>query len=125
MVEEIYLSSDGSKELEKVKRSASLLIDASKNVKNMQQEMEAAVRNVRQQYQKLKNTHDEHEFLQDHKYIHLDLLELQELLIKAGYLQPDEQVVNQDVKIGSLGMEAASEVFYNMVMNFYPDTLSP
>ena len=52
--------------------------------------MEAAVRNVRSQYQKLKAAHDEHSFLQEHKYIHLDLLELQEMLIKAGYLQPDE-----------------------------------
>ena len=52
--------------------------------------MEAAVRNVRIQYQKLKDAHDQHSFLSEHKYIHLELLELQELLIKAGYLHPDE-----------------------------------
>jgi hypothetical protein len=40
-------------------------------------------------------------------------------------LQPDEQVVNKGVKVGTLGMEAASEVFYDMVLNFYPDALSP
>ena len=39
----------------------------------MQKEMEAAVRNVRAQYAKLKACHDEHEFLQENKYINLDL----------------------------------------------------
>jgi len=42
----------------------------------MQQEMEAAVRNVRNQYAKLKEAHDKHEFLKGHQYISLDLMEL-------------------------------------------------
>ena len=42
----------------------------------MQKEMEAAVRNVRAQYTALKAAHDEHEFLQENKYVHLDLQEL-------------------------------------------------
>jgi len=42
----------------------------------MQKEMEAAVRNVRLQYQRLKEAHDKHTFLSEHKYIQLDLLEL-------------------------------------------------
>ena len=87
--------------------------------------MEAAVRNVRAQYTKLKKAHDEHEFLQENPYVHLDLLELQEMLIKAGYLSPDEQKVGEDVSIGNLGMDAAVEVFYNMVMNYHPNALSP
>jgi len=56
------------------------------------------------------------------------LLELQELLIKAGYLHPDEQPL-KDVEhvghVGTLGMDAAVEVFYDMVLNFYPNALSP
>jgi len=52
--------------------------------------MESAVRNVRAQYSKLKKAHDEHEFLQENPYVNLDLMELQEMLIKAGYLSPDE-----------------------------------
>lgn len=92
----------------------------------MQQEMEAAVRNVRNQYQRLKEAHDQHGFLQEHKYIHLDLLELQELLIKAGYLHPDEHIFEATgAKVGTLGMDAAVEVFYDMVLNFYPTALSP
>lgn len=56
------------------------------------------------------------------------MLELQELLIKAGYLHPDEQPL-KDVEhvghVGTLGMDAAVEVFYDMVLNFYPNALSP
>ena len=58
-------------------------------MRDVQEELEAAVRNIRGQYQKLMDAHDEHSFLQENKYIHLDLLELQEMLIKAGYLHPD------------------------------------
>jgi len=47
MSQNIKATSNGNKELEEVKRTANLLIEASKDVKNMQQEMEAAVRNVR------------------------------------------------------------------------------
>lgn len=83
----------------------------------MQKDMESAVRNVRAQYSKLKKAHDEHEFLQENPYVNLDLMELQEMLIKAGYLSPDEQKVGEDVSIGNLGMDAAVEVFYNMVLN--------
>ena len=41
----------------------------------------------------MKQAHDKHEFLKENKYIHLDLLELQEMLIKAGYLMPDEKPI--------------------------------
>ena len=77
--------------------AAEKLIEASKDVKDMQKEIQAAVRTVRSQYSKLLEAHDEYEFLQDNRYIHYDLLELQEMLIKAGYLHPDEQPVNEHV----------------------------
>ena len=80
--------------------------------------------------------HDEHEFLRDNKYISLDLLELQEMLIRAGLLQPDEKVIRQaedapldeatfEANVGALGMDAAVEVFYDLVLNYHPDVLSP
>lgn len=77
------------------------------------------------QYQKLKAAHDEHTFLQENKYVHYDLLELQEMLIKAGYLHPEEQLVNEDVQVGALGMDSAVEVFYDLVLNYHPEVLSP
>ena len=91
----------------------------------MQVEMEAAVRNVRNQFAKMKTAVDQHKFLKENKYIYLDLLELQEMLIKAGFLQPEEIFVSEDVQIGTLGMDAAVEVFYDFVLNFYPTAISP
>ena len=85
-----HVKGNGSGDYRKVKLAAQRLIDAAKEVKDMQKDMEGAVRNVRDQYKRLKEAHDKHAFLQDNKYINLDLLELQELLIKAGYLQPEE-----------------------------------
>ena len=39
--------------------------------------------------------HDEHEFLRENKYISLELLELQEMLIRAGLIAPDEKVIRE------------------------------
>ena len=61
----------------------------------------------------------------ENKYIHYELMELQELLITGGYLQPDEAVVDTGAEVGSLGMEAASEAFYDLVMDYPPELLSP
>lgn len=33
---------------------------------------------------------DKHAFLQENEYIRYDVLELQEMLVKGGYLDPDE-----------------------------------
>ena len=45
------------------------------------------------------------------------------MLIKAGYLMPDEKPIadnKQRLTVGSLGMEAAVEVFYDFALNHYP-----
>ena len=53
------------------------------------------------------------------------------MLIKAGYLNPDERKVGDqawevfDDSMGTLSMDAASEVFYNLVLNHHPEMLSP
>ena len=61
--------SKGSKEYKEVLKAALKLIDAAEEVKDMQQEMQAAVRNIRKQYAKIKQAHDENEFLQESEYI--------------------------------------------------------
>ena len=106
-------------------QSAFELIEAAEEVKDMQQEMQAAVRNVRGQYAKMLKAHDEHEFLQDNDFIQLELLELQEMLIKAGYISPEEKEVNDEISRGVLGMDAAVEVFYNVILNNHPTVVSP
>ena len=47
------------------------------------------------------------------------------MLIKAGYLSPEERVISDDLSQGALGMDAAVEVFYNMVLSSHPEALSP
>ena len=34
--------------------------------------------------------------MQDNKFIHLELLELQELLVKGGYIKPEEAINNNN-----------------------------
>jgi hypothetical protein len=68
---------------------------------------------------------DKYQFLQDNKYIKFDLLELQEMLVKGGFLDPEEaskQLANESFDIK---MERAADVFYDYVVNFSPELLSP
>lgn len=48
-------------------------------------------------------------------------------MLHAGYIMPDEdptKALNVKTK-GMLGMEAAAELFYNLVVNHKPNLLSP
>jgi hypothetical protein len=53
-----------------------------------------------------------------------DMLELQEMLVKGGYLDPHEALVGQHDSI-ERRMERASSVFYEMALSFNPELLSP
>ena len=66
------------------------LIQASNQIKDMQLNMQASFDSLRQQYFKMMEATDKHAFLQENKYIYYDLQELQELMVKAGYLNPEE-----------------------------------
>lgn len=69
---------------------------------------------------------DKHQFLQENNYIKYDLLELQELLVKGGYLDPQEAA---DSALSNepfdQRMQRASDVFYDYVINYAPELLSP
>lgn len=66
---------------------------------------------------------DKHGFLQDNQYIKYDILELQELLVKGGYIEPDETVLASETT--NQRMIRASEVFYDYVSSYAPELLSP
>jgi hypothetical protein len=66
------------------------LINSCNLVKDMQVGMEASIDSLRQQYFKLQESKDKHQFMEENKFIHYDMLELQELLVRAGYINPDE-----------------------------------
>jgi len=69
---------------------------------------------------------DKHQFLQENNYIKYDLLELQEQLVKGGYLDPQEAA---DSALSNepfdQRMQRASDVFYDYVINYAPELLSP
>jgi hypothetical protein len=69
------------------------LINASKEVHNLQVEQQAAIDALRTQYFKLLAAQNKHEFLAENKYLMYDMLELQELLVKGGYLDPKEALL--------------------------------
>jgi uncharacterized protein YjgD (DUF1641 family) len=79
---------------------------------------------LRRQFYKLQEAQDKHEFLQENKYIIYDMLELQELLVRAGYLDPTEALEGSQESIDDQ-MHRASEVFHDMILNHNPDILSP
>jgi hypothetical protein len=63
---------------------------------------------VRTQYFKLDEALASHEFLEENNYLKFGLLELQELLVKGGYLHPDEVLSTDNEERLSNRMKKAS-----------------
>mmetsp|Transcript_31265 Transcript_31265/g.47848 ORF Transcript_31265/g.47848 Transcript_31265/m.47848 type:complete len:320 (+) Transcript_31265:247-1206(+) len=78
---------DNVRELEEAMGS---LIKAASNLKDLQVDMQGNLESLRSQYFNLQSASNKHEFLSENKYIRLELLELQEKLVVAGYLEPEE-----------------------------------
>jgi hypothetical protein len=68
---------------------------------------------------------DKHAFLMENEYIKYDLLELQELLVKGGYIEPEEAVSALANEPFDQRMQRAADVFYDYVLNYAPELLSP
>jgi hypothetical protein len=52
------------------------------------------------------------------------MLELQELLVKGGYINPEEALIGAKESIEDR-MERASNIFYDFVTNNTPEFMSP
>lgn len=100
------------------------VIDSAKEIRELQTDQQAAIESLRQQFFKLQAAQNKHEFLEDNKYMMYDMLELQELLVKGGYLEPEEALLGASESIDER-MQRASSVFYDVVMNHQPELLSP
>jgi hypothetical protein len=74
-------------ELEKAMKET---IDAAVQVKELQKDFQSTIETLRTQYFMMSEALDKHAFLQENEYIKYDLLELQEMLVKGGYLDPEE-----------------------------------
>lgn len=69
-------------------------------------------------------TKDKHTFLAENKYVYYELLQLQELLVKGGYLTPEEaQKIDPTQKFNDR-MRRASHIFYEYCQNFAPELMS-
>lgn len=66
------------------------VIKAAVQVKELQMDHQASIDSLRQQYFKMQEASDKHQFLVDNPYIKYDLLELQEMLVNTGYIEPTE-----------------------------------
>lgn len=67
---------------------------------------------------------DKHKFMTENKYILYELYELQDLMIRAGYINPEEAKNLPESSYDSR-MERASEIFYDYVQNYAPELMSP
>lgn len=113
-------------EAAEVQRSMADIINSAVQVKELQKEYQSSIDNLRQQYFKMSEAADKFSFLQENQYIKYDLLELQELLVKGGYMEPEEaasSVLSQEPF--DQRMQRAADVFYDYVVNYAPEILSP
>lgn len=106
-----------------LQRSMADIINAAVQVKELQKDYQASIDNLRHQYFQMTEATDKHSFLQENQYIKYDLLELQELLVKGGYLEPDE--AHLAAESFEQRMNRAADVFYDYVLNYAPELISP
>ena len=113
-----------NEEASDIQKSMADIINAAVQVKELQKEHQASIDNLRQQYFQMSEAADKHKFLQENQYIKYDLLELEELLVKGGYLDPEETsaLIHEPF---DQRMQRAADVFYDYVVNYAPELLSP
>ena len=87
--------------------------------------MQASIDGLRQQYFKLLEAKDKYKFMEENEYIRLELLELEELLVKGGYVDPDEASIANSEQTYEARMERASKIFYDYVSSYSPEMMSP
>ena len=100
------------------------LVEAANSLRSLQVDMQASIDSMRQQYFKIQEAADKHKFLEENKFVRLELLELQEKLVKAGYLEPEETQKISSSMPYDVRMERASRIFYEYVSDFAPELLS-
>jgi hypothetical protein len=63
--------------------------------------------------------------MKENKYIRLEMLELEELLVRAGYIDPDEADLGKSDSAFCERMERASKIFYDYSTSYFPELISP
>lgn len=101
------------------------LIEAASTVKDLHINVQASIDSLRQQYFKIQEASDKHAWMLENKFIRLELLELQEMLVKAGYILPEEAEKFSSAQPHGVRMERAARIFYEYVQNCVPEFVSP
>ena len=97
------------------------LLETVSNLKDYQIEKQAAIEAVRTQFFAIQMAKAEHEFLQDNEYLAYDFLELEELLIKGGYITAEEAISGATEH----QMAEAASIFHEHVTTYQSELLSP
>ena len=63
--------------------------------------------------------------MEENKFILYDMLELQELLVRAGYIDPEEAENFSHQQPYSVRMDRATKIFYEYCQNYAPELMSP
>lgn len=79
---------------------------------------------AREQYLKIREAVKENQFLSQHLFIVRDLKILEEKLVEAGLLTPEEIFEMSAGQIWNR-MDWATEIFYEITSNYYPELISP
>ena len=119
------LGVEPTEEIMELEHSMGELISAAGQLRDLQVNMQASVDSLREQYFKLQEANDKHEWMAENKFIRLELLELQEMLVRAGYVDPEEAEKFSSAQPQEVRMERASRIFYEYVQNFAPELISP
>jgi hypothetical protein len=116
---------DLTPEVQELKYDMEKLLKAAGRLKKVQVEMQASIDNLRQQFFKLQEIKDQHAFMQENKYIRLEMLELEELLVEAGYIDPDEADAATSTASFKDRMDRATKIFYDYASQYSPELMSP
>lgn len=93
----------------------------------MQSDLANAIEQIRYQYLKIASKIEEEEFLFENFYIARDVLKLEEILVEAGLLRPEEAKKKFDLIDDPMDkrIDRATGIFYDIVQDYYPELVSP
>ena len=117
------LDIDKKKEIEEIVDLMKNILSVVEDTKSIQKEMGEAIESVRSQFSKISDAFDKYEFLQNHRYIKYDLLELEEKMVEAGLLDPSEAIGKTPIEEMPFlyKMRRATEVFYDLSKDYFPE----
>lgn len=121
--EALTLPEKDQKEVTEILDLMKHILQAGKDIQQYQKEMAESIESVRSQYTQMSEAFDQHKFLQSNKYIKLDLLKLQDQMVKAGLMDPYETIGTVPIEGLSLTerMGRATEIFYDLTKDYYPE----